>query len=288
MTPMFLISYMKKIKLKTKAVYLFNQLLQYISPLRILSTEKSIDLIINNEYSIARYGDGELNIIMGGGIHFQDFNESLRRKLIYILQCKNENYFKVGIPIAINTTSGYNKEAATFWKKNMSTGRFHWFRLCNIKKEYINASFTWCLSDYQNKKEAAEQFKKIIKIWENKDIFIVEGEKSKLGVNNTLFSNTKSIKRIICPDINAYNYYDEIKHNIIKNLRNELVLISLGPTATVLAYELYKKGIRSIDIGHLNFHFNNYIKYFESNRKLSELSYDDYKKSIIIHIKSIQ
>ncbi len=170
----------------------------------------------------------------------------------------------------------------------MSTGRFHWFRLCNKNKEYINASFTWCLSDYQNKKEATEHFKKIIKIWENKDILIVEGENSKLGINNTLFSNTKSIKRIICPNKNAYNYYDEIKHSIIKNYRHELVLISLGPTATVLAYELYQIGIRAIDIGHLNFHYNNYIKYFEKNQKLTEISLDDYQKSIITYINPIQ
>jgi hypothetical protein len=32
---------------------------------------------------------------------------------------------------------------------------------------------------------------------------------------------------------------------------DKLILIALGPTATVLAYDLAKKGYQAIDIGHL-------------------------------------
>jgi len=42
-------------------------------------------------------------------------------------------------------------------------------------------------------------FKKLKKIWDGKDIIIIESEKSRLGVGNDLFDNTKSIKRILCP-----------------------------------------------------------------------------------------
>ncbi len=43
-----------------------------------------------------------------------------------------------------------------------------------------------------------------------KRYFIIEGEKSRLGIGNDLFNNSKSIKRIICPIINAFNAYDKI------------------------------------------------------------------------------
>ena len=37
-------------------------------------------------------------------------------------------------------------------------------------------------------------------------------------------------------------------------------MISLGPTATVLAYELCKRGFQSIDIGHLDLQYEFYLK----------------------------
>ena len=37
----------------------------------------------------------------------------------------------------------------------------------------------------------------------------------------------------------------------IANQENPLILISLGPTATVLAYDLSKTGVQAIDIGHI-------------------------------------
>ena len=40
-------------------------------------------------------------------------------------------------------------------------------------------------------------FKLLKRIWDGKDIVIVEGEKTKLGMGNDLLSNAKSIRRII-------------------------------------------------------------------------------------------
>ena len=47
-------------------------------------------------------------------------------------------------------------------------------------------------------------------------VLLVEGEKSRLGVGNDLFENTGSVKRILCPSENAYEKYDEILKEILK------------------------------------------------------------------------
>ncbi|KAG4096197.1 hypothetical protein H8356DRAFT_1343357 [Neocallimastix lanati (nom. inval.)] len=67
--------------------------------------------------------------------------------------------------------------------------------------------------DYINNDGAPEYVRKLRKIWEKKDIVIIEGEESRLD-------------------------------------KNKLVLIVLGLTTTVLAYDLYKNGYQAIDIGH--------------------------------------
>ena len=37
--------------------------------------------------------------------------------------------------------------------------------------------------------------------------------------------------------------------------KNKLILIALGPTATVLSYDLYKLGYHVIDIGHADIEY---------------------------------
>ena len=45
------------------------------SRIKILNIEQSLNKIIKNKASICRFGDGELDIILGGKIGFQDYNE---------------------------------------------------------------------------------------------------------------------------------------------------------------------------------------------------------------------
>lgn len=93
-------------RLRTRIIYRFNSILKYLLKLNILSTEESINYLIDNKCSLARYGDGELNIIMGGNIHFQDYNEELANRLKLILTEK-QNHIMIGIPIVINSTRDY-------------------------------------------------------------------------------------------------------------------------------------------------------------------------------------
>lgn len=81
----------------------------------ILDIEASTDLLLNNNLSISRYGDGELNIMNGGNIHFQPFNRDLAVRLKDILSsCDDKSTLRIGVPLAINTTLGYNKRAKEF------------------------------------------------------------------------------------------------------------------------------------------------------------------------------
>ena len=91
-------------------------------------------------------------------------------------------------------------------------------------------------------------------IWEGKKILLVEGFLTKLGLGNDLFSNSLSVRRIECPPRNAFAKYDQIKKSILKNIKkDEVVLLALGPTASVLSADLCcNHNIRAIDIGHVD------------------------------------
>ena len=130
-------------------------------------------------------------------------------------------------------------------------------------------------------------------------MIIVEGEKSRLGVGNDLFDNVKSIKRILGPNVEAFQYYQKIFQAINQYPQSYLILLALGPTATVLAYDLAKKGYQAIDIGHVDIEYewwkmkatqkvpvkNKYVNEAGGYKTLVETDIDEnYEKEIVCTI----
>ena len=115
--------------------------------------------------------------------------------------------------------------------------------------------------DLKSKRTVPKYIKRLKKIWDKRDVVIIEGDKSRLGVGNDLFNNMKSIQRIICPAFNAFNYYENIINAVkTKVSRDKLILIALGPTATALAYDLYKLGYQALDVGHVDIEYEWYLR----------------------------
>ena len=89
---------------------------------------------------------------------------------------------------------------------------------------------------------------------------MIEGEYSRLGVNNDLFVHVRSLKRILCPARDAFEKYDDIMCAARKYGSNKLILIALGQTATVLSYDLAKLGYWAIDIGHVDIEYEWFLR----------------------------
>ena len=89
-------------------------------------------------------------------------------------------------------------------------------------------------------------------LWSGRDLLIVEGALTRSGVGNGLFTNTKSIKRIIAPSKNAYQKIDQIEQMIRENAEDRLVLLMLGPTAKVIVDDLQDLDNQLIDLGHID------------------------------------
>ena len=130
-------------------------------------------------------------------------------------------------------------------------------------------------------------------MWKARDVVLIESQKAQLGVENDLFDEVKSISRIIfCPVRNSFKKYDQILSAFDGINSDVLVLAALGPTATVLAYDLCKKGYQAIDIGHISEEYECFLrkekpmelKDMGQNCKLKHDSNPDdseYKKQII-------
>ena len=158
-----------------------------------------------------------------------------------------------------------NNTEIGFQEKNIELSK----RLKEIlKSTYGDTQITRPYIDLKDKKESENLFNNLKEIWDNRDVVIIEGEQTRLGVGNDLFNNIKSIKRIICPAKNAFNKYNYILDEAKTISKDKLILIALGPTATVLAYDLNKLGYQAIDVGHIDIEYEWFLQKVTEKVKL--------------------
>lgn len=260
--PFLVDSYNKFYDLKIDFYILINKskyLLKY-KP-NIMSIEESIKYIEDNKCSLSRFGDGEMKLICGKSIFFQPYSDELSKKLKAVLN-SNEKYnnYKIGIPDVFNSLKKYEHKHAKYWNENLYLYRKDWYNNLKHDEIYINAFISRCYMIFKDKRNSEKYFNLIKRIWNNKNIVIIEGEESRLGIGNDLFNNVNSIKRILVPKNNAFSVYDRIFKEAIKINKNDLILLALGPTATVLAYDLSKLGYQAIDIGHIDIEYEWFLQ----------------------------
>ncbi|MGV0995340.1 GT-D fold domain-containing glycosyltransferase [Empedobacter falsenii] len=219
----------------------------------VLSRENTLKQLINSNKSLARYGDGELNMINYYNIGFQNYDQKLSNRLKEIILSINEDCY-IAIPESLNSLKAFKLKSKLAWMQLIG-GHFKYYNKYLIKDVYLNSQITRPYLDYKTSIDLESFFKDFKKIWSNKRILIVEGEYSRLGLGNDLFDNVHSCNRLITLSKNAFSKYDEIYEYIILNKTNyDLILIALGPTATVLAYDL-SKDIRALDLGHFDIEY---------------------------------
>lgn len=225
---------------------------------------KSVDetlSMLKKGYSMSRYGDGELNMILGRNFStFQKPDEKLIVRLKEILKSSEEKHI-VCLPDIYGSFNNKNEEHKGWFRRHLANGgREADYKLFDLQKVYYNAFITRPYKDYVDKSGAKERFAALKEIWNDKDITIIEGTKTRFGVGNDLLDNVRSCQRILGPAVNAFDKYAELLKEAGKIDKNRLVLIALGHTATVLAYDLAREGYQALDIGHLDIEYEWFIR----------------------------
>ena len=225
----------------------------------IMKDDELINKIIKEKKSIARYGDGEFKWALGiKQDSFQNDDKRLQNRLLEILQSPSQQIL-IGIPISFATMKEYNYKARRYWVNFIVKHGEEVQSILSKNNIYANASITRPYIDYKKKSNAKKRFQNLKKVWNQREVIMIEGKMTKLGVGNDLFDNCKEIKRILCPSKNAFDKYDEILEAAKKIDKDKLILISLGPTATVLAYDLCMLGYQALDIGHIDIEYSWYL-----------------------------
>lgn len=226
---------------------------------KVLSIEETLDVILSEKKSFVRYGDGEFNQLSQIAIGFQDGDEVLSKRLKEVLN-SNSATCLICIPGSLHTFSGMEWKSRLMWMHLIGKYYKNYYLNFNFNTVYPNSLITRPYMDLSNKNRSVKIFNKLKQVWKGRDIIIIEGEHSKLGVGNDLFANASSIKRLITASKNAFTKYDLILSEAANYDKNSLILIALGPTATVLAYDLANKGFQACDVGHIDVEYEWFLQ----------------------------
>ncbi len=259
----------KKTLIKIYEVFFEYRRLFYLRTkyrLRIMSSQKTIKYIKRNKCSIARFGDGEFDLILKSRDQwFQKRSEKLSVELIRVLRTKNEKLL-LCVPRCLNTVRNCNDHSKNFW---IEWGRRngHHMEIVEMIRSHAGTSYvfgdaqiTRPYIDWKTEKRACTLFPELKTLWKDKRVLIVEGDQTRLGVGNDLFDGAKEVQRILAPAEGAFEVSNDIRNTIIEHYNGQLVLLALGPTATILAAELSEKNIQALDIGNIDIEYEWFLR----------------------------
>lgn len=226
---------------------------------KVLSIEQTIRKILSEKLSVIRFGDGEISMIDGSNIGFQKNNPELVGLMQEIIGYENTKLL-ICIPGIWDDLSIFKPHAYKFNMHHIYRHGHVWKKLLSYSRVYGDTNMTRPYLAYKDTSKADKIFDLLKELWKHENVVIIEGSKTRVGVGNDLLSNTSSINRILCPAENAFDSYQKIMNEALKISKDKLILLSLGPTAKILGFNLFKAGYRVIDIGHVDMEYEMYTR----------------------------
>lgn len=204
---------------------------------------------------MARFGDGELAIAAyGSGIGFQEADKELQKALNSIIKDENPHIL-LCLPGRINYARKKDRAGIPeYWQKQLPRHYHMWTRHFSRTYRYGETNVSRLVLG-KTDKEKYELIAHIKLLWERRDVILIEGEKTRFGVGNDLLDNAKSVCRILGPAESAFRCRKKLCDAAVaqmQKLDDPIVIMALGPTATVLASDISKLGGQAVDLGHLD------------------------------------
>lgn len=223
-------------------------------PPKVMTCEETVKYILENNCCVTRYGDAEIKLTYGTDVRYQVSTPEIQKRLQQVIRSCSKDLL-VCLPNVFDKKgmSILSKGHVNFWKKHLSYFRKYWYRDLNFDCVYGDAFISRHYMNLKDKETGIKEYFSLVKqIWQDKDIIIVEGEKSRLGMGNDLFHNARSVRRILGPSTQSFSKYDELLEETKKHGKDVLYILALGPSATIMAYDLCIAGYTAIDMGNID------------------------------------
>jgi glycosyltransferase family protein len=216
----------------------------------IKDVEDTLNDLMIQKASLCRFGDGEIQLLKGIDIPFQNASFALTERLKEILSSKDEAIF-IAIPRMLYTSK---KNVVPFvknwWREHGQIFRHELEKYIDFNHTYYAAELTLASNLFESY-DVKAYFEKITKIWQDQAITIVCGETVFQHIEYNIFDVAESVDYVLAPSLNAFDVYDTLLERCRAIPQHHVIILILGPTAKVLAYDLAQQGFRALDLGHI-------------------------------------
>lgn len=209
----------------------------------LLSKEEFTNLLKNGK-SLIRFGDGEINLMLGLRNHYQEFSPVLQKVMFEIVESYNQDSsYILSVPKFINCK---NSELKTMDKLYVWLPLKIMFRLYFNKKEpYLDAHAFYYDGFLENT---------VGHVIRDKHIFIITKEETINKQRSNPRIPWRQVDYISTPSESSLDSFDGIREKVLEaikkyNKTDIVLLFALGPVGKKLIFELSKEGIQSLDIG---------------------------------------
>lgn len=256
-------NYLKKIRNVFKRIYRKYESgryrrKHYSDYFHIMSPEATAEYLKDNTVCFCRFGDGEISIMEGDSIAFQQYDAELARRLKEIIP-KNEPGLKIGINYLYfhprDTVNPYTQK----FLDAMAKQRKFMIKNCNKCAEYIDAGVTQLYQTYVEFDFEAH-FGKMQGMLADKDITLICGRTVMSNIAYNALDVCRSVNYIYAPEKDAFSQYPSILADALRIEADRIICVILGPAAKLLVYDLYKQGRIAWDIGHYLKDYDAYMK----------------------------
>lgn len=211
-----------------------------------LGFAETLDVIHRERLSLARFGDGELMLMLDPdhNLQFQPNSAPLRQDLAQTLalQWAAESRVLVALPHLFRNDVHWMGVWSQIW------GRFK--PHLDLAGRYGNAHVSRPIFF---RDQGAAGIARWRRLWEGREVLIVTGRDSRFDPVPALFDGTARIEILHTLAQDAYRYRDAILKQVLARARPDtLVLLSLGPAATVLVPAIAAQGLQALDVGHIS------------------------------------
>ena len=185
--------------------------------------------------NLARYGDGELKIALGRDAKSQRGDPVLAKRLREILLGPTSRCLMCIPNIATDETPKVD-----FWRQYRSHAYTRLYSRGPYGSSFVTRpdSAPWI--------DTPGYWKRFIDLWRDKDVVLVRGSSKSFTLAD--LHAAKSVQEFIVSRQHAWVDYPYLMSELAKEKR--LVILCLGATATVVAYDLAQLGVHALDLGH--------------------------------------
>lgn len=204
----------------------------------VLDEFTTLDQVLRGR-SIARFGDGELNIVTTGTcISQREVPDKMREEMRDLLVAPGKCL--IGIPNVFSHTP-----KRTNWATFACESYVHYLGMPKYVSSFITRpdSAPWI--------DVPGYWERIESLWRNKEVMLVYGgpDSKSLKPEWLMERGARNVIPIVGKRTGAYCGIDELEKQIDRPKCP--VILCLGPTATILAWRLAQKGVWAVDLGHV-------------------------------------